>query len=205
MEFANIPETGEYDPSVSIEDTIKIETRNEIRVWCWLMHQLNGPYEIEVEFDEDYSERNIDGARMVTKFKWESNFDGTYRLSIDNKLTIDERAKKTVHIQLPIKYKYSHKQAWTDRRQQIIRKFKEDKNPVHPGHIHLSQTKEEQTLISLYDISFHDRFHDIGNLNDRYEDEEYLQKKYGVPNYLDALDIEKYKINLKRTFMTGKH
>ena len=26
-----------------------------------------------MEFDEDYSERNIDGARMVTKFKWESN------------------------------------------------------------------------------------------------------------------------------------
>ena len=76
------------------------------------MHQLNGPYEIEMEFDEDYSERNIDGARMVTKFKWESNFDGTYRLSIDNKLTIDERAKKTVHIQLPIKYKYSHNIDW---------------------------------------------------------------------------------------------
>ena len=32
---------------------------NEIRVWCWLMHQLNGPYEIEMEFDENYSERNI--------------------------------------------------------------------------------------------------------------------------------------------------
>ena len=29
-------------------------------------------------------------------------------------------------------------------------------------------------------------------LNDKYEDEEYLQKNYGVPNYLDALDIEKY-------------
>jgi hypothetical protein len=64
---------------VVIEDTLKIQARNEIRVWCWLMHQLNGPYEIEMEFDEDYSERNIDGARMVTKFKWESNDDGSYR------------------------------------------------------------------------------------------------------------------------------
>ena len=48
-------------------------------------------------------------------------------------------------------------------------------------------------------------FEDEGNLNDRYDDEEYLQKKYGVQNYIDALDIEKYKINLKRTFMTGRH
>ena len=54
------------------------------------MHQLNGPYEIEMEFDEDYSERNIDGARMVTKFKWQSNLDGSYRLSIDNKLTLEK-------------------------------------------------------------------------------------------------------------------
>ena len=205
LEFANIPETGEYDPSLSIEDTIKIETRNEIRVWCWLMHQLNGPYEIEMEFDEDYSERNIDGARMVTKFKWESNFDGSYRLSIDNKLTLDKSAKETVHIQLPLKFKHSTKEQWDERRKQIIRRFKEDENPVHPGHVHLQQTKEEETLISLYDLSFHDIFHDIGNLNDRYDDEEHLQKKYGVPNYLDALDVEKYKINLKRTSMTGKH
>ena len=205
LEFANIPETGEYDPLVSIEDTIMIETRNEIRVWCWLIHQLNGPYEIEVEFDEDYSERNIDGARMVTKFKWESNFDGSYRLSIDNKLTVDKTAKTTVNIQLPNEYKYSSKESWRKRRKQIIEKFKEDKNPVHAGHVHLQQDGKNQTLISLYDIGFHDKFHDVGDLNDRYDDEEYLQKKYGVPNYLDALDVEKYKINLKRTFMTGKH
>ena len=205
LEFANIPETGEYDPLVSIEDTIMIETRNEIRVWCWLIHQLNGPYEIEVEFDEDYSERNIDGARMVTKFKWESNFDGSYRLSIDNKLTVDKTAKTTVNIQLPNEYKYSSKESWRKRRKQIIERFKEDKNPVHAGHVHLQQDGKNQTLISLYDIGFHDKFHDVGDLNDRYDDEEYLQKKYGVPNYLDALDIEKYKINLKRTFMTGKH
>ena len=76
---------------------------------------------------------------------------------------------------------------------------------MHPGNIHIQQTKEEKTLISLYDISFHDEFEDVGNLNDKYEDEEYLQKNYGVPNYLDALDKEKYEINLKRTFMTGKH
>ena len=76
---------------------------------------------------------------------------------------------------------------------------------MHPGHVHFQQTKKEKTLISLYDISFHDVFEDEGNLNDRYDDDEYLQKKYGVPNYLDALDIEKYKINLKRTFMTGRH
>ena len=169
------------------------------------MHQLNGPYEIEMEFDEDYSERNIDGARMVTKFKWESNFDGSYKLSIDNKLTIDIPAKETIHIQLPIDYKHSSKESWGERRKQIIRRFKEDKNPVHPGNIHLQQTKKEKTLISLYDISFHDEFEDVGNLNDKYEDEEYLQKNYGVPNYLDALDKEKYEINLKRTFMTGKH
>ena len=158
-----------------------------------------------MEFDEDYSERNIDGARMVTKFKWESNFDGSYKLSIDNKLTIDIPAKETIHIQLPIDYKHSSKESWGERRKQIIRRFKEDKNPVHPGNIHLQQTKKEKTLISLYDISFHDEFEDVGNLNDKYEDEEYLQKNYGVPNYLDALDKEKYEINLKRTFMTGKH
>jgi hypothetical protein len=34
LEFANIPETGEYDVTVSIEDTLKIQARNEIRVWC---------------------------------------------------------------------------------------------------------------------------------------------------------------------------
>ena len=42
-------------------------------------------------------------------------------------------------------------------------------------------------------------------MNDRYDDEKHIKKKYGVPNYIDAFDIEKYKINLKRTFMTGKH
>ena len=205
LEEMNIPWNDEYDPSISIEDTIKIQTRNEIRVWCWLMHQLHGPYEIEMIFDEDYSERNIDGARMVTHFKWNSNFDGSYELEIDNKLTVDKRAKKTIHIQLPLKYEHSHRRDWTNRRTQIIKKFKNDKDPVHKDSVHITQTKEEQTLISLYDISFHDKYRDLGNLNDRYDDEEYLQKKYGVPNYLDALDVEKYKINLKRTFMTGKH
>ena len=60
-------------------------------------------------------------------------------------------------------------------------------------------------IVNYYDISFEDNFVDEGNMNDRYDDEEHLQKKYGVPNYIDAFDIEKYKINLKRTFMTGKH
>ena len=144
-----------------------------------MIHQLNGPYDIEVEFDEDYSERNIDGARLVSNFKWKSNFDGSYRLSIDNELTVDKRAKKTVHIQLPIEYKHSSKETWAERRKQIIRRFKDDKDPVHPGFIHIKQTKKEKTLISLYDIGFHDEFEDVGNLNDKYEDEEYLQKNYG--------------------------
>ena len=42
-------------------------------------------------------------------------------------------------------------------------------------------------------------------MNDKYEDENYLVDKYEIPNYIDAFDIEKYKINLKRTMMTGKH
>ena len=120
-------------------------------------------------------------------------------------MTEYKSAKETIHIQLPLKFEHSTKEQWEKRRKQIIRRFKEDENPVHPGHVHFQQTKKEKTLISLYDISFHDVFEDEGNLNDRYDDDEYLQKKYGVPNYLDALDIEKYKINLKRTFMTGRH
>jgi hypothetical protein len=42
-------------------------------------------------------------------------------------------------------------------------------------------------------------------MNDKYDDENYLVDKYEIPNYIDAFDIEKYKINLKRTMMTGKH
>jgi len=42
-------------------------------------------------------------------------------------------------------------------------------------------------------------------MNEKYEDENYLVDKYEIPNYIDAFDIEKYKINLKRTMMTGKH
>ncbi len=205
LEEMNIPWNDEYDPSLSIEDTIKIQTRNEIRVWCWLMHQLVGPYEIEMELDEDYSERNIDGARLISKFKWESNEDGSYKLEIDNKLTVDKRAKNTIYIQLPLEYKYSEKSVWSERRKQIMKKFKEDKDPVHEGAIHLVQTEEEKTIVSLYDISFHDEYVDEGNVNDEYEDKEHLQKTYGTPNYLDALDVDKYRINLKRTEMTGKY
>jgi hypothetical protein len=40
---------------------------------------------------------------------------------------------------------------------------------------------------------------------DKYEDKNYLVDKYEIPNYIDAFDIKKYKLNLKRTFMTGKH
>jgi radical SAM superfamily enzyme YgiQ (UPF0313 family) len=203
LEFANKADTGEYDASVSIEDTIKIQTRNEIRVWCWLMYQIAGPFDIEVEFDEDYSERNIDGARMISKFKFQSEMDGSYRLSIDNKLTIDKRAKRTIHIQLPIELKHSDKEMWKKRKKQIARRFHEDEEPLHIGD-HLKINKDG-TMVTFYDISFHDKYHDVGNMNDKYEDEDYFRKKYGVPNYLDALDIEKYKLNLKRTFMTGKH
>jgi hypothetical protein len=81
---------------------------------------------------------------MVTKFKWESNSDGSYRLSIDNKLTLEKSAKETIHIQLPLKYEHSTREQWDVRRKQIIRRFKEDENPVHPGHVHLQQTKEEK-------------------------------------------------------------
>jgi len=145
------------------------------------MHQLVGPYEIEMELDEDYSERNIDGARLISKFKWESNEDGSYKLEIDNKLTVDKRAKNTIYIQLPLEYKYSDKSVWSERRKQIMKKFKEDKDPVHEGAIHLVQTEEEKTIVSLYDISFHDEYVDEGNVNDEYEDKEHLQKTYGTP------------------------
>ena len=57
----------------------------------------------------------------------------------------------------------------------------------------------------IYDISFEDNFVDEGNMYDKYEDKNYLVDKYEIPNYIDAFDIEKYKINLKRTMMTGKH
>ena len=56
-------------------------------------------------------------------------------------------------------------------------------------------------------IPFDDKFVDEGNMNDRYDEQDTLNFKdtFGVPNYIDAMDLEKYTINLKRTFMTGKH
>ena len=207
LEFANIPVHDEYDPSVSIEDTIKIETRNEIRVWCWLLYQMVGAYDIEVEFDEDYSERNIDGARLVSNFKFTSELNGDYRLEINNKLTVDGDAKQTIHLCLPNRLEHYDMLEYRKRKRQVRIKHSEDR------HLRAKQYKlkdvislsEDGMIVNYYDISFEDNFVDEGNMNDRYDDEEHLQKKYGVPNYIDAFDIEKYKINLKRTFMTGKH
>ena len=207
LEFANIPVHDEYDPSVSIEDTIMIETRNEIRVWCWLMYQLVGPYDIEVEFDEDYSERNIDGARLISKFKFTSELDGTYKLEINNKLTVDEDAKQTVHLCLPNKLEHYDMLEYRKRKRQVRIKHGEDKH-LRAKQYNIKDTinlSEDGMIVNYYDISFDDNFVDEGNMNEKYEDENYLVDKYEIPNYIDAFDIEKYKINLKRTMMTGKH
>ena len=32
-----------------------------------------------------------------------------------------------------------------------------------------------------------------------------FKKKYGIPNYIDTMNTEKYKLNLKRTKLTGKY
>jgi len=207
LEFANIPVHGEYDPSVSIEDTIMISTRNEIRVWCWLMYQLVGPYDIEVEFDENYSERNIDGARLVSNFKFTSELDGSYKLEINNKLTVEEEAKQTVHLCLPNRLEHFDMLEYRKRKRQIRIRHGEDKH-LRAKHYAISDTitlNEDGLIVNFYDISFEDNFVDEGNMNDKYEDENYLVDKYEIPNYIDAFDIEKYKIALKRTFMTGKH
>jgi hypothetical protein len=163
LEFANIPEDDEYDSSVNIVDTIKMTVRNEIRSWCWLIYQLSGPFDIEVEFDENYSELNIDGARLVSNFKFISTLDGNYNLFIKTKLKVDDDARKTIYIQNGGK------------------------------------------LCKNFNISFEDNFKDSGNMNDRYDNENYFQKKYGIPNYIDAVNIEKYKLNLKRTELTGTY
>ena len=206
LEFANIPVDDEYDPSVSIEDTIMVETRNEIRVWCWLMYHLVGPFDIEVEFDEDYSERNIDGARLVSNFKFTSEFDGSYKLIINNKLTVDRDAKRTIHLCLPNEIKNFDLLKYRMRKRQIRQKHSldEDLDGVLSDNIHIT---EDGMIVNYYDISFDDNFVDEGNMNDRYDEQDTLNFKdtFGVPNYIDAMDLEKYTINLKRTFMTGKH
>ena len=206
LEFANIPEADEYDPSVSVEDTIMITTRNEIRVWCWLMYHLVGPFDIEVEFDEDYSERNIDGARLLSNFKFTSDFDGSYKLIINNQLTVDKDAKKTIHLCLPneIKNKDFDLLKYRMRKRQIRQRHSLDKDLIGnlSDSIHIT---DDGMIVNYYDISFDDNFVDEGNMNEKYEDENYLVDKYEIPNYIDAFDIEKYKINLKRTMMTGKH
>jgi hypothetical protein len=163
LEFANIPEDDEYDSSVNIVDTIKMTVRNEIRSWCWLIYQLSGPFDIEVEFDENYSELNIDGARLVSNFKFISTLDGNYNLFIKTKLKVDDTARQTIYIQ--------------------------------------NGGEEYEN----FDISFEDNFKDSGNMNDRYDNENYFQKKYGIPNYIDTMNTEKYKLNLKRTKLTGKY
>ena len=206
LEFANIPVDDEYDPSVSIEDTIMVETRNEIRVWCWLMYHLVGPFDIEVEFDEDYSERNIDGARLVSNFKFTSEFDGSYKLIINNKLTVDRDAKRTIHLCLSNEIKNFDILKCRMRKRQIRQKHSldEDLDGVLSDNIHIT---EDGMIVNYYDISFDDNFVDEGNMNDRYDEQDTLNFKdtFGVPNYIDAMDLEKYTINLKRTFMTGKH
>ncbi|MBC8421806.1 MAG: B12-binding domain-containing radical SAM protein [Pelagibacteraceae bacterium] len=204
LEFANIPENDEYDPSVSIEDTIMISTRNEIRVWCWLLYQLVGPYDIEMEFDENYSERNIDEGRLISKFKFTSDLDGNYDLTINNKLTVGKLAKRTIHVCLPNKIKNFDILDYRMRKRKIRQKHSTDKHLDGKLSDNMGVT-EDGLIVNYYDISFDDNYTDSGNMNDRYDDENYLVNKYEIPNYIDAFDIEKYKINLKRTFMTGKH
>jgi hypothetical protein len=116
-----------------------------------------------VEFDENYSELNIDGARLVSNFKFISTLDGNYNLFIKTKLKVDDTARQTIYIQ--------------------------------------NGGEEYEN----FDISFEDNFKDSGNMNDRYDNENYFQKKYGIPNYIDTMNTEKYKLNLKRTKLTGKY
>jgi hypothetical protein len=168
---------------------------------------LVGPYDIEVEFDENYSERNIDGARLKSKFKFTSELDGTYKLEINNKLTVDDKAKQTIHLCLPNKLEHFDMLEYRKRKRQIRIKHGEDK------HLRAKQYKIKDTInlsadgmiVNYYDLSFDDNFVDEGNMNKKYDDVNYLVDKYEIPNYIDAFDIEKYKINLKRTMMTGKH
>jgi len=171
------------------------------------MYQLVGPYDIEVEFDENYSERNIDGARLVSNFKFTSELDGSYKLEINNKLTVEEEAKQTVHLCLPNRLEHFDMLEYRKRKRQIRIRHGEDKH-LRAKHYAISDTitlNEDGLIVNFYDISFEDNFVDEGNMNDKYEDENYLVDKYEIPNYIDAFDIEKYKIALKRTFMTGKH
>jgi hypothetical protein len=168
------------------------------------MYQLLGPFDIEVEFDEKYSERNIDGARIISNFKFTSEFDGSYELKINNKLTIDKEAKQTIHLCLPNKLEHFDMLDYRKRKRQIREKHKLNKDLKGKLMDNISIT-EKGLIVNYYDLSFEDDFVDKGNMNDRYDDEKHLEKLCDVPNYIDAMDLEKYTINLKRTYMTGKH
>ena len=93
------------------------------------------------------------------------------------------------------------------RKRQIRIKHGEDKH-LRAKRYNIKDTinlSADGMIVNYYDLSFDDNFVDEGNMNKKYDDVNYLVDKYEIPNYIDAFDIEKYKINLKRTMMTGKH
>ena len=171
LEFANKPEPEGMPSDRPVSEIIKEQTRNEIRVWVWFIHQIAGPFKIKFNLKDTLPERNFPGIHFNSEFEFESHFDGSYELKINNELKLDESAQNGSTVWL--------------------------RNP--------NQTTEKPEDYCYHDIQFTDQYFDSGNFNDTYDENNHIDKIVdGVPNYIDTYDAEKYRINLRRTEMTGK-
>jgi len=117
--------------------------------------------------------------------------------TLDFDLTEDYMERNAEGAEFNIKFKF---EVTLDGKYKIKynNKLKYDENGLRSTNVRLIDKNGNERYQLNYDLSFTDEFEEEGDMSAEFEDKEYLIKKYGVPNYIDMNDTEKYKVNFPR-------
>jgi len=158
-----------------LADRVRYQVRKEMRTFCYVLYKVFGGCEFDIKWKEDFAMTGAEGVEFNVSMEFDCEEDGTYTLNIQNDLVCENSGPR----------------------------FRRTMNPKLRWNVNIATRRNRDFRVNnrdlFYPMEFQDIYSEIGNMNEKGD--------YDSPdlNCYDAFDIEKYKTNLKRTWMTGVH